>query len=409
MRRNRWLPALVVLLTTGLTPRTQGVEPAAPAVPPGQVVESMNEFALDLYQKLASESEDNLFLSPASISTALTMTYAGARGATEAQMAKVLRLPGRDVHQQGGAVVDYLNHVGNRGKLELTVANALWGQSGHPFREDFLGLLKSRYQAGLQTVDFRQQPEAARLRINGWVEQKTNQKIRDLIGPGVLTPRTSLVLTNAIYFRGFWKNPFAAKSTRPLPFTTSKGDEKVTSTMFQKASLRYAEDPAAQCLELPYQGGEMVMTILLPRRGDGLSELKRSLDAAALANWVDKLRPRMLDVYLPKFSLTSEFKLKEVLSGLGMPQAFDEQNADFSAMDETGDLFIQQVVHKGFVDVNEEGTEAAAATGVIMAPRSAVVDKLEFRADHPFLFLIRDASSGLVLFVGRLNDPPAKR
>lgn len=412
MRRNNWLLALVVLLTLGLPSHTQGVEPAAPAAPPGQVVESMNEFAFDLYQRLAAESEDNLFLSPASISTALTMTYAGARGETEAQMAKVLRLPGRDVHQQGGALVDYLNHVGNLGKLELTVANALWGQSGHPFREDFLGLLKSRYQAGLQTVDFRQQPEAARLRINDWVEQKTNRKIRELIGPGVLTPRTSLVLTNAIYFRGFWKKPFAAKSTRPLPFKTAAGDEKLTSTMFQKASLRYAEDATAQCLELPYQGGEMVMTILLPRRprrGDGLSELERSLDAAALANWVDKLRPRILDVYLPKFSLTSEFKLKEVLSGLGMPQAFEEQNADFSAMDETGDLFIQQVVHKGFVDVNEEGTEAAAATGVIMAPTSAVVDKLEFRADHPFVFLIRDASSGLVLFVGRLNDPSAKR
>lgn len=408
MRRNSWLLALVVLLTTELTRSTQGAEPAAPAAPPGQVVESMNEFAFDLYRRLAAESEDNLFLSPASISTALTMTYAGARGETEAQMAKVLRLPGRDVHQQGGAVVDYLNHVGNRGKLELTVANALWGQSGHPFREDFLGLLKSRYQAGLQTVDFRQQPEAARLRINGWVEQKTNQKIRDLIGPGVLTPRTSLVLTNAIYFRGFWNDPFAAKSTRPLPFTSAAGDSKVTPTMFQKASLRYAEDPAAQCLELPYQGGEMVMTILLPRRGDGLSELERSLDAAALTSWAGKLRPRTVDVYLPKFSLTAEFKLKEVLSALGMPQAFDEQNADFSAMDEAGELFIQQVVHKGFVDVNEEGTEAAAATGVIMAPTSAVVNKLEFRADHPFVFLIRDASSGLVLFVGRLDDPSAK-
>lgn len=409
MSRNGWLLALAMLWTTGLPTCTQGAETAAPVAPSGQVVEGMNEFAFDLYQRLAAKSEDNLFLSPASISTALTMTYAGARGETEAQMAKVLRLPGRDVHQQGGAVVDYLNHVGNRGKLELTVANALWGQSGHPFRADFLGLLESRYQAGLQTVDFRQQPEAARLRINGWVEQKTNQKIRDLIVPGVLTPRTSLVLTNAIYFRGFWKDPFAVKSTRPLPFTTAAGDEKPTPTMFQKASLRYAEDPTVQCLELPYQGGEMVMTILLPRDANGLGELERSLDADKLATWVGKLRPRMLDVYLPKFSLTAEFKLKEVLSALGIPQAFDEQNADFSAMDETGDLFIQQVVHKGFVDVNEEGTEAAAATGVIMAPRSAVVDKLEFRADHPFLFLIRDASSGLVLFVGRLNDPSTGR
>lgn len=150
------------------------------------------------------------------------------------------------------------------------------------------------------------------------------------------------------------------------------------------------------------------MTILLPRRGDGLSELERSLDTAALTSWAGKLRPRTVDVYLPKFSLTAEFKLKEVLSALGMPQAFDEQNADFSAMDEAGELFIQQVVHKGFVDVNEEGTEAAAATGVIIEPTSAVVNKLEFRADHPFVFLIRDASSGLVLFVGRLDDPSAK-
>lgn len=400
------MPAILIALPRLPTVRA---EMRPPTVPSRAAVESLNGFAFDSYRRLASDSEENLFLSPASVSTALAMTYAGASGNTEAQMAKVLRLPRRDVHLQAGTVVEYLNRIGNRDKLELTVASALWGQTDHPFRGDFLGLLQSRYQVSLQRVDFRGDPEAARLRINDWVEAHTNDKIRDLLGPGVLTPQTSLVLSNAIYFRGFWSSPFVVSSTQPLPFTTAMGEKKLIPTMFQTAPFKYAEDPTAQCLEMPYQGGELVMTILLPRRVDGLRGLERSLDAAALVKWVGKLRRQKLDVYLPKFSLTAEFKLKQVLTALGMPDAFDEGRADFSAMTDKGKLFIQEVVHKGFVDVNEEGTEAAAATGVIMAPTSAVVNKLEFRADHPFVFLIRDASSGLVLFVGRLNDPTAKR
>ena len=403
---------IVLLLTAVMTAYAPIVAIAAAddsgseiAQPPDEVVESMNTFALDLYGRLAAASEENLFLSPASISTALAMTYAGARGDTESQMAAVLRLPKRGVHEGFGAMVDYLNALGEQEKFNLTIANALWGQRDYDFRREFTDLLHTRYGAGLRQVDYRRDTEAARVAINAWVEEQTNEKIKDLIPPGILTAYTRLVLTNAIYFHGHWQEQFNPDATRPLPFTTAAGEQVETLTMFQQAEFRYGEDSTAQVLEMGYAGGDMAMTLLLPKRQDGLNELEKGLDPVALQRWTERLRRREVKVYLPKFSMTAEFQLKSVLSAMGMSDAFNAASADFSGMDGTRELFVHEVVHKAFVDVNETGTEAAAATGVVVGITSAPLQPPVFRADHPFWFVIRDTRSGAVLFAGRLNDP----
>jgi serpin B len=376
-----------------------------PDPPAGEVVASMNAFACDLYGRLADASEDNLFLSPASISTALAMTYAGAGGDTESQMAAVLHLPRHNVHGAFGGMVDYVNALGEQDKFDLTIANALWGQRGYAFRPEFLDLLDRHYGAGLQPVDFRTDTEAARRTINTWVEQQTRDKIQDLIPSGVLTAASRLVLTNAIYFRGDWQEQFSVDRTQPLPFTTAAGERVKTPTMFQEARFQYAEDDTAQCLEMSYAGGDMAMTILLPRKADGLSGLESRLDAAVLERWSGKLRSRQVQVYLPKFSMTVAFQLKSALAAMGMPDAFVAGSADFSGMDGTRELFLQEVVHKAMVDVNETGTEAAAATGVVVGITSLPPPPVVFRAEHPFLFFIRDTRTGVVLFLGRLNTP----
>ncbi|MFW5692877.1 MAG: serpin family protein [Thermoguttaceae bacterium] len=365
----------------------------------------MNTFAFDLYGRLAAASDENVFLSPASISTALAMTYAGARENTASQMDAVLHLPERDVHEGFGAMVDHLNALGEQEKFDLTMANALWGQRDYAFRPQFTELLDARYGAGLRLVDFRGETEAARVAINDWVEEQTNEKIEDLIPPGVLTPLTRLVLTNAIYFQGTWEHQFNSDSTRPMPFTTAAGNEVETPTMFQEARFRYAEDETAQCLEMGYQGADMAMTILLPKQKDGLADLEKDLDAAALRQWTERLKAQKVKVYLPKFTMTTEFQLSGVLAAMGMPDAFRPKQADLSGMDGTKKLFIHEVVHKAFVDVDETGTEAAAATGVIVGITSVPPPMPVFRADHPFLFLIGDTRSGAVLFVGRLHEP----
>lgn len=404
MKGRCFFAAFLVLLVWHGEPQW-AAEDAGPDAPPPAVVASMNHFALDLYGHLAGQSQENLFLSPASVSTALAMTYAGASEDTATQMAEVLHLPESDVHKGFGAMVRYLNQWGAQEDLELSMANALWAQQDYEFLPEFTGLLDTHYGAGLRLVDFARDTEAARQTINGWVEEQTNEKIQDLIPRGVLAGNTRLVLTNAIYFFGNWQQPFDAAKTAPLPFTTAAGLQVKTPTMHQEARFLYAEDAAAQCLEMAYEGGDMAMTILLPRQTDGWAELEGRLDASALQQWTDRLRPQRVRVFLPKFSSTAQFQLKSVLSAMGMTDAFTAPPADFSGMDGTRELFVQEVVHKAFVDVSEEGTEAAAATGVVVGVRSAPRPAPEFRADRPFVFLIRDTRSGAILFIGRLAEP----
>jgi len=376
----------------------------APSADQVQVAEGCNRFAFDLYARLKS-GEGNLFLSPYSISTALTMTYGGARGQTADQMAHVLHLPssGEAVHDAYGALQNDLNAAGGGGAFELVVANRLWGQKGFAFLPEFLSLLEARYGAGLEQVDFAGATEAARQTINAWVEKQTRDKIKELLKPGILGRETTLVLTNAIYFKGKWAEEFDEKATQDDDFFITPEKKVAAPLMHRAAKFGYFEGDGLQALELPYQGDRLAMVVLLPTAKDGLAALEAALSAEKVTEWLGKLHRREVRVALPRFKTTAEFSLKDTLVAMGMTDAFGD--ADFSGMTGKKDLFISAVVHKAFVDVNEEGTEAAAATAVIMAKGAMPEPTPEFRADHPLLFLIRDSRTGAILFLGRILDP----
>jgi serpin B len=381
-------------------------QPTAPAEDVAKVAEGCNRFAFDLYARLKG-AEGNLFLSPYSISTALAMTSAGARGETAEQMAQVLFLPasGAAVHAAYGALQNDLNTAGAGGAFELAVANRLWGQKGYEFLSDFLALVEKNYGAGLEQVDFAADTEGSRKTINAWVERQTRDKIKDLIKPGVLDAMTRLVLTNAIYFKGKWANEFDKKLTRDEDFFLTPEKKVTAPLMHQTKHFSYFDGGDFQVLGLPYQGDRLAMVVLLPKAKDGLAALEASLSAEKLAEWIGKMRRREVQVALPRFKTTAEFGLKDTLVVMGMADAFDPAKADLSGMNGKRDLFISAVVHKAFVDVNEEGTEAAAATAVVTRAGNGGGPPPVFRADHPFLFLIRDTRSGAILFLGRILDP----
>jgi len=364
-------------------------------------------FALDLYQQLRSQ-EGNLFFSPYSISTALAMTYAGARGETEAQMAQALHfeLSQDTLHPAFAALQGQLDAVQAGGDVQLNVANALWPHVDYPFLDAYLDLVKVYYGVSLTTLDYGD-PEPARQQINAWAEEQTCGKIKDLIPTGILNRLTRLVLTNAIYFKGNWASQFDEAWTDTAPFTVQPGQQVAVPLMMQKLTCGYGEFPQLQVLELPYVGEALSMLVLLPRQVDGLASLEAQLTPGALAQWTARLRQSEVLVYLPRFKVEAAFRLDDALKSLGMVDAFDMELANFAGMDGTDMLSISAVLHKAFVEVNEEGTEAAAATAVLMTfgvPLPAPV----FQVDHPFLFLIRENSSGSVLFLGRVVDPTAE-
>jgi serpin B len=398
---------LLSALAAVLTGRTGAAPPARPAAPPAdraEAVKGNNAFALDLYARLRGR-EGNLFFSPASVSTALAMTYAGARGQTAEEMAKTLHFTlGQDrLHPALGSLLRDL-HAGRKDRgYRLSIANALWAQRGHPFLADFLKLNKDNYGAGVRKVDFKRATAEARQAINRWVEKQTQDKIKELLKRGVLDADTRLVLTNAIYFKGDWASQFKKDRTRQAPFQVSAKKKVTVPLMTQTARFNYLVGDGFQALELPYAGKDLSMVVLLPRKADGLADLEKKLTAEQLAGWLKGLRREKVTVVLPRFKATSEFSLKGTLSSMGMPTAFTGR-ADFSGMDGKRDLFLSAVVHKAFVDVNEQGTEAAAATGVVAKTVSAEIIA-DFRADHPFVFLIRDQRSDSILFLGRLADP----
>jgi len=369
------------------------------------VVKGNNELALDLYAQLRSQ-EGNLFFSPNSISTALAMTYTGARGQTAEEMKKTLhfsleqdRLPGAFA-----SLVKELIGENQKRAYQLHVANALWGQKGHPFLADYLKVTHDSYGAGLREVDFAAS-EAARRTINDWVEKQTNDKIKDLIPSGVLDVDTRLVLTNAIYFKGNWARPFKKSQTRDDAFFVA-ADKKVTvPLMNDRADFKYLDQAEFQALELPYEGKDLSMVVLLPRKVGDLAGFEEHLTAAKLAEWLPKMQSREVAVTLPKFKMTVKFELQDILARMGMPSAFDPDKADFSRMDGQKDLFISAVIHKAYVDVNEEGTEAAAATAVVAKHEAMIQVPPAFRADHPFVFAIRDNRNGSILFLGRVVNP----
>jgi serpin B len=373
------------------------------------VVKGNNAFAFDLYAKLR-EKDGNLFFSPTSISTAFGLASAGARGDTLAEMEKALHfdLEQDKLHPAFADLMKQLNGAGRARKFQLTVANALWGQKGFGFRPEYLTLTRNHYGAGLREVDFKGNTEGARQTINRWVEQETKDKIKNLVPEGALDDLTRLVLTNAIYFKAAWAHPFTESETKDGSFTLADGKklDKV-KLMHQKEDFPYLEGESFQMLSLPYEGHELSMLILLPKKADGLPELEKSLTAAKVDEWIGKLKSHEVDVTLPKFKFESAFKLNESLQALGMRRAFDPNAADFSGMTEEGKLFLSSALHKAFVDVHEKGTEAAAATALSFKLASAPIAKPKavFRADRPFAFAIRENATGSVLFVGRVVDP----
>jgi len=373
-----------------------------------ELVAGNSAFAFDLYQRLRQEGDGNLFYSPVSISLALAMTYAGARGETEEQMAATMHytLPQERLHPAFNALDTALTSYDGADAFQLNIANAIWGQEGYKFLPAFLDTLAENYGAGLRTLDFVKETEAARKTINNWVSDQTEEKIQDLIPQRVLNDAVRLVLTNAIYFNGKWALTFEKKDTHDGPFTLLDGSTVSVPMMSQTKTFKYAEGDGYQAVELPYRDSNMAMLFVLPETGR-FEEIEAVFSAESVTAITESLTPQLVKLFVPKFTFESEFNLSETLIEMGMPTAFG--NADFSGMTGDRDLFISKVLHKAFVAVDEEGTEAAAATAVIMElgaaldPEQSVLMKL----DHPFLFLIRDNSSGTVLFIGRVLNPEA--
>jgi serpin B len=382
----------------------------APVSDEAAIVSGSTSFATALYRELAAQP-GGLFFSPSSITAALAMTGAGARGETWTELATALHLvpPPERLHPALGRL---LKATSGASGVELATANALWVQAGYTLRPEYLALVREVYRAALEEVDFKSAEESVRERINGWVDAQTKGRIRDLVPPGILTALTRLVLVNAIYFKGSWSAPFDREGTREEPFYRLGGAAASTPLMHRTASYRLVEDRNTQTIELPYGDGALAMVVVLPRQRDGLPTLEKGLDGArldALLTQIDNNHPREVEVHLPRFRVEASFRLDDVLQRLGARRAFDRERTDFSGMtaDPAG-LYIGAVLHRAFVEVNEEGTEAAAATAVVMVLGAAMVKPAPppiFRADHPFLFLIRDRRTKLVLFLGRLLDP----
>jgi len=368
-------------------------------------------FAFDLYSELHAE-EGNLFMSPYSISTALAMTYAGAEGDTEAQMRDVLHfIDEARLHPAMNAIDLALESRGegargsDAGPFRLNVVNATWGQTGYPFLPSYIDVLGLHYGAAMYLLDFARDPEGSRAVINGWVEEQTEDRIRELIPMGLITPITTLVLTNAIYFNAAWNQPFEVADTNDLPFTRLDGSTVTVPMMFQNKEHLYGEGDGWRAVELEYDAPELSMVLVLPD-AERFGEVESSLSETFYQAVMTSLSGHGVAVTLPKFEYESAFGLNDALIALGMVDAFNGGVADFSGMDGSRSLFIQAVLHKAFVNVNEAGTEAAAATAVIVG-RVSIPEPAEITLDRPFLYFIVDRPTGEILFLGRVLDPGA--
>ena len=387
-----------------------GSAPGARADQVQSLVDGNTAFGLDLYGQLAA-NPGNLFFSPYSISTCLAMTYAGARGETEQQMGQVL---GFGANQQVfattyGQLQRELEAARTQKGIELNIADALWTQTGYPFLPAFLRTATDQYEANLNQADFITQANVATDEINHWVAQETRNKIQDILPSGSLNALTRLVLANAIYFKGAWLYPFEKSNTVSQPFHLSNTSQVAAPLMHQPfVSINYMETSDFQAVELPYDGNRLSMVILLPVQIDGWAQLEQQLDPALLSSALAQMTLHEVEVFLPKFTLESGFELNDTLAAMGMPDAFTAGVADFSGMDGTKRLSISHVFHKAWGAVDEAGTEAAAATVVTVTTTAILApppSRAVFRADHPFIFCIRDTQSGSLLFLGRLADP----
>jgi len=416
------LTALTLLAVVGCTQTVSAEEQKSskprettPAVSPtdsAALVNGNTTFGLNLYQ-LLKETDGNLFYSPYSISEALAMTYAGARGEPAKQMAAALQFL-RSQEKLHAAFNNLDLELAKRGKgaegtngegFKLKVVNALWGQNGFTFKNEYLDLLAVNYGAGMRIVDYINAAEEARQKINLWVSDQTANKIKDLLPQGSVNTLTRLVLTNAIYFNAAWAAKFDKDSTQDGQFHLLNGST-ITVPMMKKfmGRFNYTEGAGYQAVELPYDGNELSMIVILPS-ADQFKTFEAALNAQQLNTILSGLKSDHVDLTLPKFKVESQFGLKEALSKLGMYDAFSSSKADFSGMDGNKDLFVTDVVHKAYVSVDENGTEAAAATGVIVGQTSMPMDIKTMTIDRPFIFLIQDKATGAVLFMGRVMNP----
>lgn len=381
------------------------VEPP-PADAVGRFARGTNAFGLELYARLRA-TPGNLVISPASLSTALAMTWGGAKGETAAQMQKVLGFEGApaEVLATAGQLTRSLESPAR--KFTFRAANRLFADKSFELLQPFVEQTQTAFGAGVERLDFHAGPEAARAHINGWVEQKTEQRVKELIPASGINGGTPLVLVNALYFLGNWERPFTKEATRAAAFHLSASEQVQVPTMSQLGPFSYAKQGGLQAVELPYEGGELAMALVLPEGTATLETIERSLDAAKLAALFGALRSERVSLSLPKFELSprDSLALAAHLPAMGMPDAFDPKKADFTGLSKAA-LFIGEVFHKGFLKVDEKGTEAAAASAVVMAPSGpAPAPGLELKLDRPFLFFIRDRKSGLILFMGRVSDP----
>lgn len=372
-----------------------------------EVVNANNKFAFELYSKLNKAENGNMFYSPYSISAALAMTYEGAKGQTAEEMKSVFHFPENNILRPNfAAIYNDINKENNA--YELRTGNALWAQQDFPFLADYTSKVEKYFGGKVANLDFVKESEKSRQTINSFIGEQTNNKIKDLIPTGFLNAMTRLVLTNAIYFKGTWQWEFDMSDTRNSDFRITPTNIVKTPMMNMnpdKATLRYADTGDLQILELPYKGDKISMLVLLP--SENLDAIESSLTAEKLNEYKLKMKETKLDsISLPKFEFDTKYFMKDTLSALGMPTAFSE-SADFSGMTGKRDLFISFVIHQAYVKVDEKGTEAAAATAVGMQTTS-VSPRTDFRADHPFIFLIQDKDTGNILFFGRVTDPTKK-
>ena len=366
-----------------------------------------NKFAFDIFNAINPSHDENLVISPFSISTALAMTYAGAGGNTAIQMARTLYFDS-DQENFHKNFSEWMNTIMEKGeaKKQLQIANSLWPQEDYPFLDEFMNLIREYYGSAFYKVNYKGDREQIRQQINAWVEKNTNDLIKDLIQPGVLVEDTRLVLVNAIYFLSNWKIAFDENATHTNTFNISRERTVNVPFMYMKDDLNYIKTDNFQALELEYEGSEFSMLILLPAENIDPDEFIKNFDALAFAETLSILEKQEVQVYLPSFKVRSKFDLEKLLAAMGMPDAFSNR-ADFSNMTPLNDLKIDKVIHEAFIDVYEEGTEAAASTAVVIIRKSAIVDPPAniFRADRPFFYLIRENQSNSILFMGKVVNP----
>lgn len=379
------------------------------------ITDANDQFAFDLYQRYAGEKDPNanVFFSPFSISSAMAMVYEGAKGQTAQEIGSVFHFP-TDIGQVRSGYQAALNSFSDiSAPASLTTANAIWVQNGYQLLSDYTDAIKTYYDGSIANVDFENEPVVAASTINQWVDVETAGKIQDIVPPAGVDPHTRLILTNAIYFKDAWNSPFEKYMTQEKDFTANDGSHVQASMMEQTSNFSYADTGTAQLLQLPYRDSNTSMVIILPKNGD-LSALEGSLSYAKVNGWEQNASDQLVDVSLPKFTIQTDEHMPTDLEAMGMPTAFSPTDADFSGIapipDPSKNLYISDVIHKAFIDTDEDGTEAAAATAVVVAEPQAIGPRptqqpIVFNADHPFMFFIQQDQTSNILFAGRVVDP----